>query len=282
MRLEEAKKWDVFISYAWEDKHEVARPLAHLLDRAGLRVWFDEFALQVGDSLVETIGRGLGQARYGVVILSRAFMAKKWPRNELSALFALEGPERGAILPVWHNVASGEVVEFNALLADRFALNTRDGLHEVAGAILSKLGRWERAPEAGPIEGRWRGESGRLLLRAAGDRIVGDYDWYGEKWVGRLEGTFSDGVLRYDWSWALDPQVGRGFFLDTIRETRGGELRSLRGAWWYATDEIDEAALVRRWQSHARRDRLLELGPDREREHPWSFVVPKFPDWAFE
>ena len=32
--------WDVFISHASEDKEEVARPLATLLQDKGLRVWF--------------------------------------------------------------------------------------------------------------------------------------------------------------------------------------------------------------------------------------------------
>jgi len=33
--------WDVFISHASEDKSSVARPLADILRRAGLRVWID-------------------------------------------------------------------------------------------------------------------------------------------------------------------------------------------------------------------------------------------------
>jgi hypothetical protein len=111
MSPDHTKKWDVFISYASEEKYDVARPLAHLLDRAGLRVWFDEFALEVGDSLSEAITRGLAQSRYGVPIISSAFMSKKWPRNELNALFSLEGPETKLILPVWHNVNVSEVTQ---------------------------------------------------------------------------------------------------------------------------------------------------------------------------
>lgn len=60
---------DVFISHAHEDK-EVARPLAEALRERGLTVWYDEYVLRLGDSLRETIDRGLATARFGIVILS--------------------------------------------------------------------------------------------------------------------------------------------------------------------------------------------------------------------
>lgn len=75
--------WDVFISHAWEDKEEVAHPLAEALKAKGLSVWYDKFTLKIGDSLRQSIDNGLSKSRYGVVILSKSFFAKKWPKNEL-------------------------------------------------------------------------------------------------------------------------------------------------------------------------------------------------------
>lgn len=40
------KEYDVFISHASEDKEEVARPLAEVLRRNGLSIWYDEFELK--------------------------------------------------------------------------------------------------------------------------------------------------------------------------------------------------------------------------------------------
>ena len=34
--------WDFFISHASEDKEEVARPLAKLIEEQGLSVWLDQ------------------------------------------------------------------------------------------------------------------------------------------------------------------------------------------------------------------------------------------------
>lgn len=78
--------WDVFISYASENRDAVAAPLAQSLEELGLRVWFDITELKVDDSLRERIDAGLSQSRYGVVVLSTAFFAKHWPTRELNGL----------------------------------------------------------------------------------------------------------------------------------------------------------------------------------------------------
>lgn len=46
---------DCFIVHASEDKDAVARPLALALSQMGFRVWYDEFSLEIGDSLRRTI-----------------------------------------------------------------------------------------------------------------------------------------------------------------------------------------------------------------------------------
>ncbi|WP_316773329.1 toll/interleukin-1 receptor domain-containing protein [Streptomyces sasae] len=51
--------WDVFTSYASEDKDEAALPLPAALRRAGLRVWLDRREIRVGDSLNDKINEGL-------------------------------------------------------------------------------------------------------------------------------------------------------------------------------------------------------------------------------
>lgn len=66
--------YDVFISHASEDKDEVVRPLATALKNLGLRVWYDEFELKIGDSLRRKIDQGLSRSRFGVVVISRDFI----------------------------------------------------------------------------------------------------------------------------------------------------------------------------------------------------------------
>ncbi|MGD1103761.1 MAG: toll/interleukin-1 receptor domain-containing protein [Terriglobia bacterium] len=145
------KRWDVFISYASEDKEEIARPLAETLRKMGYEVWFDEFSLKLGDSLRRSIDRGLAESRYGVVILSKHFFAKHWPNQELNGLAAIEGEGEEVILPVWHGVAHADVVAYSPPLSDKKAVSTKKGIvcvieeiaailnHPIAKASQSKL-----------------------------------------------------------------------------------------------------------------------------------------------
>jgi hypothetical protein len=83
-------EWDVFVSHASEDKDSFVRELAQELGRKGVRVWYDEFTLSVGDSLRQSIDKGLAKSRYGIVILSHNFFVKDWPQKELDGLVVRE------------------------------------------------------------------------------------------------------------------------------------------------------------------------------------------------
>jgi hypothetical protein len=116
--------FDVFISHAWEDKDEVARPLANALRRRGLTVWYDEFELRIGDSLRRKIDRGLGNSRFGVMVLSPAFFGKGWPEYELDGLVNRSIAGEQVLLPIWHKVTRQDVVSYSPSLADRLARTT--------------------------------------------------------------------------------------------------------------------------------------------------------------
>lgn len=127
--------WDLFICHASED-NEIARPLTDALRARGLRVWFDEFTLTVGDGLSRSIDYGLAHSKFGVVILSPSFFGKEWPRRELDGLSAKEVSSGKTILPVWHNVNRDYVLEYSPVLADKLAVSTKLGLSKVVDEIL--------------------------------------------------------------------------------------------------------------------------------------------------
>lgn len=128
--------WDVFISHATEDKEPFVRELAEALQAEGLRVWYDKFTLKVGDSLRRSIDEGLALSRFGVVVLSPYFFAKKWPQLELDGLVAREIMGRKVILPIWHNINPDEVRRFSPTLADRIAVKSSAGLRIVVVELL--------------------------------------------------------------------------------------------------------------------------------------------------
>jgi TIR domain len=78
---------NLFLSHAWEDKDAFVRPLAEALSLE-FDVWYDEYALKPGDSLLEKISEGLRSCDRGIVVLSRHFFEKRWTQAELNGLFA--------------------------------------------------------------------------------------------------------------------------------------------------------------------------------------------------
>ncbi len=132
-------EWDVFISHASEDKAAFVRPLVDGLRTRGLRVWYDEFSLKVGDSLRQSIDRGLGYSRFGVVVLSPHFFAKDWPAKELNGLATREVHGKKVILPVWYRVGFEEVRAYSPPLADRIAAKAENGLEHVIEKLLDVI-----------------------------------------------------------------------------------------------------------------------------------------------
>ena len=131
--------YDVFVSHASEDKDTVVRPLAHALQSAGLRVWFDEFALHIGDSLRQKIDHGLATSRFGVVVLSHNFFAKGWTNYELDGMVTKAVTGEQVLLPVWHNVSKSEVMRYSPSLADKLARSTATHTVEEIAAEITDL-----------------------------------------------------------------------------------------------------------------------------------------------
>lgn len=129
-------KYDVFISHASEDKKVFVEPLANALRKAGIIVWYDRFELKLGDSLREKIDYGLSNSRYGVVILSKSFFSKGWPRTELDSLVTRQNSEgKKVILPIWHEVTGEDVRKFSPILASKYAAKSTDTLESIVDQI---------------------------------------------------------------------------------------------------------------------------------------------------
>lgn len=135
------RTWDVFISHAHEDKHEVAEPLAEALRGHGLKVWIDSAELRIGDSLRRRIDDGLAHSAFGVVVLSNSFFAKGWAQYELDGLVGLNLAGKQQMLPIWHNISKDEVLSYAPSLADRVARTTATStLSEIAAEIATVVG----------------------------------------------------------------------------------------------------------------------------------------------
>jgi hypothetical protein len=136
------EKWDVFISHASEDKSYV-EPLASALRVAGVSVWYDDMVLNWGDDLRPLIDNGLVNCRFGIVVLSKAFLGKKkWTEHELNGLFAREQAGQKLVLPIWHGIRRNDLLAYSPALADRLAkIAENDTVDDIVRSLLELLGR---------------------------------------------------------------------------------------------------------------------------------------------
>lgn len=132
-----------FISHDSRDKLAIAHPLAERLQKMLCPVWYDRFSLVVGDSLRESIERGLSEAEKCILILTPSFLSNDgWGKREYDSIFTREVVERrNVILPVWHGVTASDVFKYSPVLADRVGIQWSEGVDAVASKLLRALDR---------------------------------------------------------------------------------------------------------------------------------------------
>jgi hypothetical protein len=180
---------NVFISYASEDRDDFVQPLVDALEQKHT-VWFAPYELTLGDSLLKKISDGLRLCDFGVVILSPAFFAKKWPQNELDGLSALETTKKKLILPVWKDVTEEDVKVFSPILAGRFAARAAEGVDYVVSMINQAVDAAARTAAFSPmdaIKGRLKRVATDIKVENESRKLLGT-----EEGVNLVYGSITD------------------------------------------------------------------------------------------
>lgn len=190
--------YDLFVSHASEDKEAFVRPLVEALEAEHLSVWYDEAELRPGDRLIQSIERGLGRSRFGIVVISPAFLEKRWPRAELDALTNREfATGESVLLPVWLDVDAETVRQHSPLLTDRVAIKGARGIEYTASRIVEVV-----RPGRSPIALA----RGLLAQRGVPTPPPSDPWWLDQIESGAVlpgEGGFQDAMLWERWSFPL-------------------------------------------------------------------------------
>lgn len=173
--------YDVFVSYASEDRRFVAKLVAGL-KRRGLRVWYDQDVLggPAADFHGKRIESGLLDSRYGVIVLSKHYVGKEWPDAEWGALGTIEmHTKRKIIIPVLHGISvdelSGRLRVFGGKPEDciRADKPTRRAVNEIARRVKDLDRETARAGDASV--------GGDPHLKAAADSPLGRWSYYGDR-----------------------------------------------------------------------------------------------------
>ena len=127
-------KKGIFISYSHEDREFVER-LAKALHNAGEEVWWDQWEILGGDSLIQKIfEEGLAQAAAFVVVLSSESVKSKWVRQELdvATVRKIEGVTK--IIPVVRDNVEIPTA-LRALLRIDMRQNFEEGVQRIINSV---------------------------------------------------------------------------------------------------------------------------------------------------
>lgn len=90
----------IFISYSHADRQFVAKLASDLLKQR-IRVWWDEWEIKVGDSLLQKIQEGISTSSYLGVVLSPNSVNSAWVQEELNTALVRQLKEkRVVVLPI--------------------------------------------------------------------------------------------------------------------------------------------------------------------------------------
>jgi hypothetical protein len=104
-------------------------------------VWYDQFALKIGDSLRERIESGLKECPKCILVLTPNFLTNNgWTKREYDSIFTRELVEtQRLILPVWDQITAADVYQYSPILADRLAAQWSSGVEEVARKLVGAM-----------------------------------------------------------------------------------------------------------------------------------------------
>jgi len=137
--------WDIFITYVPEDKESVVLPLSAAFKNAGLSVEYEDFALDTGKMLEQTLEEGFNTSKCGVIVLSPNFFKTPWSPQELQELQVEDEDESEKMLfHVWHRLTVNEVQQYSPELAQEMVFSTSEGFKEIAHLIQSAFTEQQR------------------------------------------------------------------------------------------------------------------------------------------
>jgi hypothetical protein len=113
-----------FISHDSRDKDLIAKNVAQGLSSRLCPVWYDEYSLKIGDSLRESIEKGIKEAHKCVLILTPNYLNNSgWGKTEFNSIFTRELiKNEKVVLPIWYGVTKEQVYDYSPSLVDTFAL----------------------------------------------------------------------------------------------------------------------------------------------------------------
>jgi len=157
--MSENFKYIAFISYASEQSSFVSE-LAGGLKARGLSIWYDEFELRVGEKLLDSINKGLGSSKYGVLIISEDYLQKGWTKYELDILSRQYIEKNKKLFPIWYGISKEKIEDYCPSLTGIVGLKSEIGIMSIVQKLTAAMS--EGMPTVAQIPG-WEFPTYRFL-----------------------------------------------------------------------------------------------------------------------
>ena len=119
------EKYDVFLSYAPEDKDSFSDELSAILQyKHGLKILYQSIAISSEASIKKLVNDSIKNSKHALILLSRNYIKKYCKDCKLESLFQLQSNGGKIILPIWHDITKKEIQDFSPTMSQNLVLNT--------------------------------------------------------------------------------------------------------------------------------------------------------------
>jgi hypothetical protein len=112
------KKYDIFISFASEERELIVLPLVSALRDSGISVWYDEDNIETADALIDKIRNGIDRSQCVLAVISPDYIKKKWTLREFREIIAIWRTCNILFIPLIHGISIEKIAEFSEALSN--------------------------------------------------------------------------------------------------------------------------------------------------------------------
>lgn len=112
------KKYDIFISFASEERELIVLPLIRALRASGISVWYDEDNIETADSIFNKIRSGIDRSRCTLAVISPDYTKKRWTLREFEEIITIWRTCNIPFIPLIHGISASKIAGVSEALSN--------------------------------------------------------------------------------------------------------------------------------------------------------------------
>ena len=136
------KKLCVFICFAAKDRYTIAEPIVHHLKNYGIDVWYDRYAMVLGDNRVEkNLKEGAETCKYSLIVISKHTINSKCAMEEISIIKNRHTQNNVIIFPILYEISPDSLPKELQWIKELIfkEVNRQSGTREICNHIACKI-----------------------------------------------------------------------------------------------------------------------------------------------